>query len=140
MSKIVSGLVGVTTVALTLGLFHFEVASGNGLAKGWRQDSPPVDRSLAAADMVNRVGKADRTGQAVDTGSSTIAVRLKDLDTSVLIQILPPSSQASGQRAPAPPIAPAAKKTPAKMPVACEPLVSPLTEVARYLQPGRCIT
>ncbi len=32
------------------------------------------------------------------------------------------------------------RMAPRKVPVACEPMVSTLTEVARLLQPGRCVT
>jgi hypothetical protein len=38
------------------------------------------------------------------------------------------------------PPAPPARPGPSKMTVACEPPVSVLTEVAKLLQPGRCVT
>jgi hypothetical protein len=66
----------------------------------------------------------------------TIALRLDGLsDTSVLIRI--PVAQAdrtgSSMRSPVTPGKGAAV-------VACEPVVSVLTAVAKQLQPGRCVT
>jgi hypothetical protein len=67
--------------------------------------------------------------------TQTISLRLDVLsDTSVLIRI--PVAQARKS-----PSAPAVTKSgERKMAVACEPVVSVLTEVAKQLQPGRCVT
>jgi hypothetical protein len=48
-----------------------------------------------------------------------------------------PVAQEEVRNRPAPPARPGATK---KMTVACEPPVSVLTEVAKLLQPGRCVT
>ena len=56
-------------------------------------------------------------------------------DTSVLLRI-PVQKDAKGLT---PTVKPAGDK-PKKMTVACEPPVSVLTEVAKLLQPGRCVT
>jgi hypothetical protein len=64
----------------------------------------------------------------------TVSWRLNDLaDTSVLLRI--PSEQVRTTKPPMPPQNRSRKPT-----LACEPVVSVLTEVARLLQPGRCVT
>jgi hypothetical protein len=76
----------------------------------------------------------------------TISLRLDALsDTSVLVRV--PAAKEAGQEAGNGPPAPPASSPPAvtksgdrKMAVACEPVVSVLTEVAKLLQPGRCVT
>ena len=55
-------------------------------------------------------------------------------DTSVLIRV--PVAQAARPSS----FAPSWTKSGAKRTVACEPVVSVLTEVAKLLQPGRCVT
>jgi len=64
----------------------------------------------------------------------TVSLRLNDLaDTSVLLRI--PSAQVRTTKPPMPLQNQSRKPT-----LACEPMVSMLTEVARFLQPGRCVT
>ena len=66
----------------------------------------------------------------------TIALRLEALaDTSVLVRI-PVAREA--RNAPSGPMI--NKSGNRKLAVACEPMVSVLTEVAKLLQPGRCVT
>ncbi|MEA2911718.1 MAG: hypothetical protein QOJ15_3799, partial [Bradyrhizobium sp.] len=68
--------------------------------------------------------------------TQTISLRLDALAaTSVLIRI--PVAQAAREGTSARPIATSPNR---KLTVACEPVVSVLTEVARQLQPGRCVT
>ena len=86
--------------------------------------------------IVNRAGKADhltdRKPFAVPT--KTVSLRLNDLaDTSVLLRI--PSAQARPTKPPT-----LLRNQSRKPTLACEPVVSALTEVARLLQPGRCVT
>ena len=77
-------------------------------------------------------------GSAAST--RTISLRQDVLtDTSVLIRVLIrlPVTQEARNNVPAPAgVKPQAKKGT----VACEPPVSVLTEVAKRLEPGRCIT
>lgn len=118
--------------AATLGAV--QLASGHDLADRFQAVADPV-----VAAGINRVAKADREAapQAVDT-ARTIQLRVDSLvDTSVLVRI--PVQKDSR---PLPPAPPAAKPGNAKvkMTVACEPPVSVLTEVAKLLQPGRCVT
>lgn len=87
---------------------------------------------------INRTAKADRGARASGASlqSQTVALRLNDLaNTSVLIRI--PVARAAGNRAPASLLV---KSGVGKPTVACEPPVSVLTEIAKRLQPGRCVT
>ncbi len=86
---------------------------------------------------VNRAAKTDRDAvQPAQTPTRTIALRLNGLpDTSVLLRM--PAAREEARNRPAPSmLKPAARKNA----VACEPVVSVLTEVAKLLQPGRCVT
>jgi hypothetical protein len=86
---------------------------------------------------VNRSSKADRVAPLAGSPASTRTISLKlesFSDTTFLVRI--PVATASSPAA-----APAAAKPAMRRPmVACEPVVSPLTEVAKRLEPGRCIT
>ena len=106
-------------------------------------------RELASnepAGEINRAAKTDRGALRVaPSRTETITIRNVGLeDTSVVVRI--PVVQAPVVRAPVateegrnPPAAPA-RPGASKMTVACEPPVSVLTEVAKLLQPGRCVT
>jgi hypothetical protein len=138
MSKLSKGIFGTIAVSLTLGtLGAVQLAAGRDLAAG---NSEAVNTSAA----INRAAKADRAGGAAGSAAPTrtISLRLDALTaTSVLIRL--PVTQGNGKEArnsvpaPAPAVAkPQARKTA----VACEPPVSVLTEVAKRLEPGRCVT
>jgi hypothetical protein len=63
-----------------------------------------------------------------------VSLRLNDLaDTSVLLRV--PFTEARNIKPPA-----LLQSRSRKPTVACEPVVSSLTEVAKLLQPGRCVT
>jgi len=122
-------LIGV--LALTLGgLGAAQLAFGHDIS----------DRSqpLASANHdVNRSGKTDRAARvtmpAVPT--QTISVTLSGLrNTSVAMRIPLTDTRTSA------PASLLIRSTPPKPAVACEPVVSALTEVAKLLQPGRCFT
>lgn len=125
------GVFGAIALSLTFGA----VASGRDLVQ---QDySSRIASADSAATVINRTAKADRAarvaGPSVQT--RTISLRLNGLsDTSVLIRLPVAREARSG--------APASPKSGvgSKMMVACEPMVSVLTEVAKRLQPGRCVT
>jgi hypothetical protein len=87
---------------------------------------------------VNRAGKADRAARAAAPGvqTQTISLRPEGLDaTSVLVRV--PVAEATRSSSSARSLM---KSGNGKMAVACEPMVSVLTEVAKQLQPGRCVT
>jgi hypothetical protein len=112
-----AGILGVIAFALSFGAI--QLASGHDRASGpstnWDND-------------VNRAVKSDRINKvAASMPMRTYSIRPEGLaNTSVVIRL------------------PLRRETenadPAKKPIACEPVVSVLTEIAKRLQPGRCIT
>ena len=135
MSQLVKGILGAAAITLALGAVQF--ALGRDLSGGLQ--NPPSTPENA----INRAIKADRAapsaGSAVVT--KTISLRLDALsDTSVLVRIpVVKEIREEARNTPAPrPVAKSPDRK--KMTVACEPVVSVLTEVAKLLQPGRCVT
>ncbi|MGA7998743.1 MAG: hypothetical protein WCA28_28100 [Bradyrhizobium sp.] len=133
-------LFGVAAIALTLGAIP--LAAGRDLAGdvfNRSQDvfnrSQPVSSTLAAG-VINRAAKADRAGSAVrsEVATRTISLQFNGLaDTSVLVRV--PVAQAARPSSFAPSWSKSDKRA-----VACEPVVSVLTEVAKRLEPGSCVT
>jgi hypothetical protein len=121
------GILGAVAVLVSFGAV--QLASGRDLA------SPQASASEPRA-VVNRAAKADRAagmaGLAVLT--QTISLRLDGLaDSSVLVRV-PLTHEARNSSAHS-----LTKSGDGKPTVACEPMVSVLTEVFKQLQPGRCI-
>jgi hypothetical protein len=130
MSQIFKAILAALAITAAFGAVQF--ASGHDLT-GRRQ--------LAAAEPatdINRAAKADRAAfRAARSPTETITIRSVGLeDTSVVVRV--PVAQEEVRNRPAPP--PAKPGVSKKMTVACEPPVSVLTEVAKLLQPGRCVT
>ncbi|WP_065753220.1 hypothetical protein [Bradyrhizobium paxllaeri] len=128
MSQIFQAIFTVLAVSATLGAV--QLASGHDLT-GRQELTPP-----APATDINRAAKADRVGLKVAPGESeTITIRTVGLkDTSVVVRV--PVVKDEARNRPPPPAKPDKPKTT----IACEPPVSVLTEVAKLLQPGRCVT
>ena len=131
MSQVFSGILGAIAVSLSFGAAQF--ASGSDL-RG-QQDATPAQEVT-----VNRQTKADRAdAPAVSLKTQTISVRVDGLsDTSVLVRVPVAQIRKEARNTPVP--APTVSKQPVARTVACEPVVSVLTEVAKQLQPGRCVT
>ena len=130
MSQIFKAI--LAAIAVTATFDAVQLASGHDLIGGRQLAS-----TIPAAD-VNRAAKVDRATLKAATGQSeTITIRSVGLeDTSVVVRV--PVAQDEVRNRPAPP---AARPGPTKkMTLACEPPVSVLTEVAKLLQPGRCVT
>jgi hypothetical protein len=122
---------GGFAVALTLGAVQF--AMGRDLGR----DLVGVAAEPAGTTeaTINRAAKADRAAGIAGPGiqTQTISLRSHGLpDTSVLVRI--PLAQARSNSS-----APLGTK-PSGRTLACETSVSVLTEVARHLAPGRCVT
>ena len=136
VSRIISGMIGAVAVSLTFGVVQF--ASGSDLVSTARD----VGQNGADGNGINRAAKSDRADVAgVYAGQSqTISVRLDGLAaTSILIRLSAQLREEARNR----PVMPGPIKEPVysrKSTVACEPVVSVLTEVAKQLQPGRCVT
>ncbi len=123
------GILCASAVSLTFGAV--QLASGRDL--GGVSQAPVLQVSLLSAGAgINRAAKADRLAGVLASvrRTQTISLRLDGLsDTSVLVRV---------------PVAHPARDTsfakPGDRKVACEPVVSVLTEVAKQLEPGRCVT
>jgi hypothetical protein len=127
MTQVSRGILAAVAISLSLG------------AVAWGRDRVTVPQVAAGAPetAINRTAKTDRAAiLPAPVQTRTIALRLDALaDTSVLVRI---------------PVAKAARNAPSgsminrsgdrKLAVACEPPVSVLSEVAKLLQPGRCVT
>ena len=135
MSQIRKGIFGSLAIGLTLGAV--QLAFANELI-GTRQAV-----SAVPGTPINRTAKADRAPVPASSGQTrTIVLRQDGLpDTSVLVKV-PVTTEESRARNETRngPAAPATRPGPKKTTIACEPPVSVLTEVAKLLQPGRCVT
>jgi hypothetical protein len=130
MSQFSRVVFGAIAISLTFGAIQFAPAHDlTGITPGAGADREAV---------INRAAKADRSAAVAGSAEQTrtIALRLDGLsNTSVLIR-MPLAKEARNR-----PSAPSLKKSgDRKMAVACEPPVSVLSEVAKLLQPGRCVT
>lgn len=118
-----------------------QIAAGKAASTATLADRFLAVSEPAGATGVNRSAKGDReAAPQAAAAARTVQLRTDSLaDTSVLIRI--PVQKDARNLPPAQPAQPAqpAKAKP-KMTVACEPVVSVLTEVAKLLQPGRCVT
>jgi len=133
MPQIHKGFLSTVAIVATLGAAQF--AFGHDLAGRWQAvaDKP--------GDVVNRAGKGDRLPdlKQASVPTRTVSMRLNDLaDTSVLLRV--PAVVETGNAKP-PVLLPSQKQQGRNKPtIACEPMVSSLTEIAKLLQPGRCVT
>ncbi|NPV25344.1 hypothetical protein [Bradyrhizobium aeschynomenes] len=129
---------------LLVGAMQF--ASGHDLASALPVQTASQPQTPSAVDNVNRANKTDRAAALVDsTRTQTVSIKLAAFaDTSFLLRLPLPGAATPGRQV-APPqgsqiITTETERREAKRPVACEPSVSVLTEIAKRLQPGRCIT
>jgi hypothetical protein len=139
MSRLITGISGV--IALTVISCAAQLALGRDLAAPRHapinQPLPPSFISLDAGTFaVNRGAKADRAPGSAGSPAlmRTVSVRLDGFSTTTFLLRVP---SAGGSPVSATPPAKSGVRRPM---IACEPVVSVLTEVARQLQPGRCVT
>jgi hypothetical protein len=133
MSRLTTGISGAIALVLISGAAQFALGRDLGML--------PVDRlssgsPAADASAVNRGAKADRaTGPAGSPAvTRTVSLKLSGFsDTTFLLRV--PVTSAAPTAASS-----TAKRVAPKPAVACEPMVSVLTEVAKQLEPGRCVT
>ena len=114
------------------------VTAGRAVGSG-QQDADLTAANPASQGGINRSAKSDRADgvRSASQPSRTISVNLDHLAaTSVLIRLPARLSDEARNRAPAQDAA----REPTERKVACDPVVSVLTEVAKHLQPGRCVT
>ena len=137
MSQLSRGIFGAIAVSLTFGA---ALAAGRDLAE--IQNPAGNSQVVNTSEAINRAAKADRADGVVGSAAPTRTISLRQgvlTDTSVLIRVLIrlPVTQEARNNVPAPAVV---KPQARKATVACEPPVSVLTEVAKRLEPGRCIT
>jgi hypothetical protein len=139
MSYMRTGILGAIAVLASFGAV--QLASGHDLdfTIGLKAFAAIPAGGATPAEVVNRTTKADRIAGAVAPAQTTQTISIhvdRIADSSVLVRISRPQQ--------APKAAPAAPRLiqseERKATVACEPMVSILTEIARRLQPGRCVT
>ncbi|MGA2994258.1 hypothetical protein [Bradyrhizobium sp.] len=133
MSRLTTGISGAIALVLISGAAQFALGRDLGMS--------PVDQlssgsPAADASAVNRGAKTDRaTGPAGSPAvTRTVSLKLSGFsDTTFLLRVPVTSATPTAVSATAKRVAP-------KPAVACEPMVSVLTEVAKQLEPGRCVT
>lgn len=140
MSHITSGILGGAAMALMMSAMQF--ASGSDLRATVPANA--TEASQVSTEAVNRSAKSDRSQVATaQDGGKTVSFRVHSLpDTSLLLRVTPTPVKVE-KIAPALDTAAvqrAFKATARKSAVACEPPVSVLTEIAKLLEPGRCVT
>jgi hypothetical protein len=139
MSRWSKGFFALIAASLAFGAVHLEIASGSDLKVPMRGDAGLFgSRGIAVAqplvaEQVNRVGKSDRLVAAVVGASGpTIVFRVTGLKNTSVATFLPLPQRA---QAPGGPVSKSVLGT-----AECEPPVSALTEVARSIESGRCLT
>ena len=138
MSQLSRGIFAAVAVSLMCGVGGaVQFAAGRDLSR-----ATPSSAGISEA-LINRAAKADRAARLPEGAAQTrtVSVRLYGLsDTSVVVRI-PVAREA--RNAPSVPLVTRAgdrKSGARKLTVACEPVVSVLTEIAKRLEPGRCVT
>ena len=137
MSQISRGIFALAAIALTMGAVP--LALGRDLSGGLQDRLNALKYSLdTPATEVNRTSKTDRAAAVARPAlpTQTISLPVNGLsDTSVLVRIPVAQAARGGSAAPS-----WIRSGGGKRAVACEPVVSVLTEVAKRLEPGRCVT
>jgi hypothetical protein len=131
MSKLFlhTGILGAMAFSLSFGAV--QLASGHDRSVGVSALSGAFEND------VNRAPKADRGDKIASTvPMRTFSIQPQGLaNTSVVIRI--PLRRETENAGPAQNLA---ARDLARRPIACEPVVSVLTEIAKRLPPGRCVT
>ncbi|MGO8912694.1 MAG: hypothetical protein ACLQDM_25685 [Bradyrhizobium sp.] len=133
MSRLAIGIFGAIALSLSFGAAKFALGRDLNEAPQDRLQDAFREPLAAGGTAVNRAAKAGRLANVAGSPSQTrtISLRLEGFsDTSFLVRV-----PVAGRAAPS-----ATKSGNRKLTVACEPVVSVLTEVAKLLQPGRCVT
>jgi hypothetical protein len=130
--------------AMLVGAIQF--ASGHDLASDRQVQVSDNASPAAESNNVNRAAKSDRAGVVAEApATQTVSIKLSAFaDTSFLLRLPVANPEARSGRDDVPQgksiISTEGERRQAKRPIACEPSVSVLTEIAKRLQPGRCIT
>ena len=135
-SKVIFAALAAAATVGAVQIAAGEAASTANLADRFQALSDPQ-----GAAGINHAAKTDREPKMLGANEGrTVLLRVESLaDTSVLVRIPVQKEARNLPPTPAPAVKPASEKA-KKMTVACEPVVSVLTEVAKLLQPGKCVT
>jgi len=145
MSQLIAGISGALALSLISGAAEFALGRNLDRDLSAVADSrTPITQSLSLSSgsptedisSVNRGSKADRAAGPAGSPALTRTVSLQldgVSDTTFLVRFPVAASTPAAARSPA---KPAIRRSMA----ACEPVVSLLTEVAKQLQPGSCVT
>lgn len=143
MSQMFSVQRAVIAAALTVAAAPFAMG---GELPAWLVRSPALATAATPAFVENPVNNVERAGKS-DRGpvtragveSQTFSVQPGGMSgTSVLVRIVSQKSDRRSNEKPATQLQPRSKASRPR--AACEPVVSMLTEVAKRLEPGRCVT
>jgi len=140
-----SKLVILSAIAAALSVGAVQFASEHDLTVGL------LSAASTTTNSVNRSAKADRAPALPAIGQTkTISAHLSQFaDTSFVLRIPTAPAPAEAVRNTTGTAAPSSqpviksegiKRQDTKRPIACEPSVSILTEIAKSLQPARCVT
>ncbi|MEH2510825.1 hypothetical protein V1291_002179 [Nitrobacteraceae bacterium AZCC 1564] len=146
MSNVTSGILGAVAATLALGAVHLEVATGNDLVGSAQRDRGTVGIAYspvniaAAPQNVNRSAKGDRDLTVQPSGGVTISFKVPGADDASVAVRMPAGDAADARRKVRVPAKTEKGSAADRKPIACEPVVSALTAVAKQLGPGRCIT
>ena len=131
MSKLSNGIFGLVVASAAFGAV--QLASGSDLSSQ-RGDARQTGQSEPVTSLVNRDTKGDRVSVSRITPGKTLSFQTESLSgTSVLLR-LPAAPVETARNAPVP------RSTRHQAMLACEPVVSVLTVIAKQLPPGRCVT
>jgi hypothetical protein len=149
MAYMASGTLGAVAAILALGAVHIDVAAGNDRFAPAQRGDARVTMPVRGSDEmvvtnVDRSAKGDRDTSVPPAGGLTLSFRLPSLpDTSIMMRV--PAGESADAVRKAPVTMGTGKgssdrSSAGQRPIACEPVVSVLTAVARQLAPGRCVT
>jgi hypothetical protein len=132
-------LLGATAILAVFGGLHFENASGRALEQIDPGDARVQTNMTLATSGINRDAKTDRSGLSANAaGGRTITFQLPEMpSTTIAVRIWEAAGVLTQQ-----PVA-SSRPQPAgarKRVIACEGVVSALTDIAKHLDPGRCVT
>jgi hypothetical protein len=133
MSRLTTGISGAIALVLISGAAQFALGRDLGMSPA---NQLSAGSPAAGASAVNRGAKADRAMGPAGSPAVTRTVSLKlsgFSDTTFLLRVPVTSATPAA-------VSSTAKRVAPKPAVACEPMVSVLTEVAKQLEPGRCVT
>jgi hypothetical protein len=121
-------------IAGTAAVSATQIALGNDLKSGFGSVAVSTQQNPIAQQDVNRGAKSDRLTMATSISpSATMTFKVPGLANTLIVTRIPTAA--------ARPITPSnGPASSARQPVACEPPVSVLTDIAKFIGPSHCVT